>query len=150
MRKILTGLVVCLLAPFTLAGHHEKGEMSANVMAAKAGYDAFNAGDMEAWAATMAENSEWTMQGGLPYSGTYYGAAEVKEKVLDQVAALWTNFQVQPIAFYESGDKVFIHVKMTADGLDTEALHMATIKDGKFAAFRPFENTGLMMAAAKK
>ncbi len=134
MRKILTGLVFCLLAPFTFAGHHEKGEMSANVMAAKAGYDAFNAGDMEAWAATMA----------------YYGAAEVKEKVLDQVAALWTNFQVQPIAFYESGDKVFIHVKMTADGLDTEALHMATIKDGKFAAFRPFENTGLMMAAAKK
>ena len=41
-------------------------------------------------------------------------------------------------------------MKMTADGLDTEALHMATIKDGKFAAFRPFENTGLMMAAAKK
>ena len=40
MRKILTGLVFCLLAPFTFAGHHEKGEMSANVMAAKAGYDA--------------------------------------------------------------------------------------------------------------
>ena len=99
MRKILTGLVFCLLAPFTLAGHHEKGEMSANVMAAKAGYDAFNAGDMEAWAATMAENSVWTMQGGLPYSGTYYGAAEVKEKVLDQVAAFGRISKYNPSPF---------------------------------------------------
>ena len=49
MRKILAGFVFCLLAPFTLAGHHEKGEMSANIMAAKAGYDAFNTGDIEVW-----------------------------------------------------------------------------------------------------
>ena len=48
MRKILAGFVFCLLVPFTLAGHHEKSEMSANIMAAKAGYDAFNTGDIEA------------------------------------------------------------------------------------------------------
>ena len=62
----------------------------------------------------------------------------------------WVDFQVKPIAFYESGDTVFIHVRMTAEGLDTESMHMATIKDGKFATFQAFENSALMMAAAKK
>jgi hypothetical protein len=62
---------------------------------------------------------------------------------------MWTNFQVQPIAYYESGNTIFIHVRMTADGLDAEAVHMATMEGGKFARFQAFENTGQMLAAAK-
>ena len=66
MRKILAGLIFCLLAPFTLAGHHEKAEMSANIMAAKAGYDAFNIGDIEAWKKTQADDLVFKVLQGLP------------------------------------------------------------------------------------
>ena len=150
MRKIFVGFVFCLLAPFTLAGHHEKGEMSANITAAKAGYDAFNTGDIEAWKKTQADDLVFKVLEGLPYSGTFLGQQAVIDNVFSILEEKWVDFQVKPIAFYESGDTVFIHVRMTAEGLDTESMHMATIKDGKFATFQAFENSALMMAAAKK
>lgn len=139
-----------LLSGFAYAGHHASGEMSQNLATVKAGYAAFNAGDIPAWRATLTEDSEWVMQQGMPFAGTWVGAQAIEENVFATVAALWTNFKVEPIAYYESDDKVFIHVRMTADGLDTEVMHMATMEDGKFAQFQVFENTAMMLAAAKQ
>ena len=45
--------------------------------------------------------------------------------------------------------RVFVHIKMTAEGLDTESMHMVTIKNGKYASFQPFEDSAAMMKAAK-
>ena len=67
-----------LLSNIALAGHHQASEMSANVAIAKAGYDAFNTGDMEAWRAVQADDTIWTIQVGLPYTGTYVGPAAVE------------------------------------------------------------------------
>ena len=48
MKKYLL-LALCLVVSSALAGHHEKSETSENILAAIAGYDAFNKGDIEAW-----------------------------------------------------------------------------------------------------
>jgi len=40
-------------------------------------------------------------------------------------------------------------VRMTAEGLDTESMHMTKIKDGKQVAFQAFEDSAAMMNAAK-
>ena len=136
-------------APAT-AGHHEQDGMSANIAVAKAGYDAFGVGDMEAWRAVQAEDSVWTIQVGLPYTGTYIGPAAVEAGIFAPISEMWPDFKVEPIKFYESGDTVFVHVRMTAEGLDTEAMHMVTIRDGKYAAFQPFDDSAAMMAAAKE
>ena len=149
MKKTIA-LVLMLVSTTVFAGHHAESEMSANVVIAKLGYDAFASGDMEAWKGTQADDVVWTIQVGLPYAGTYTGADAVIEGVFAPIGEMWPNFKVEPIHYYESGDTVFVHIKMTAEGLDTESIHMVTIKNGKYASFQPFEDSAAMMKAAKQ
>ena len=147
--KLIAIILSLFISALTQAGHHEEGEMSANFAVAKAGYDAFNVGDMDAWRSVQAADSVWEVQVGLPYTGTYVGPAAVEAGIFGPIGEMWPDFKVEPIKFYESGDTVFVHVHMTAEGLDTESIHMITIKDGKYAAFQPFDDSAAMMKAAK-
>tara|TARA_B110000196_G_C20455554_1_gene346960 strand:- start:52 stop:273 length:222 start_codon:yes stop_codon:yes gene_type:complete len=72
------------------------------------------------------------------------------DNVFASIEKLWPDFKVQPINFYESGDTVFVHIKMTAENLDSESIHMVTLRDGKYIRFQPFDDSALMMDAAKK
>ncbi len=147
--KILTIFLALLFSTIAFAGHHEEGELSANLTSVKAAYAAFNAGNIEAWRAELTPDVQWVMQKGMPYEGTWIGAAAIEANVFSAIDEMFTSFQVSPIAYYESGDTVFIHVRMTAEGLDTEVMHMAKMEGGKFAEFQVFENTAQMLAAAK-
>lgn len=138
-----------LITSLVYAGHHEDSKVSENIATAKAGYDAFNAGDMEAWRAVQAEDTIWTIQVGLPYTGTYIGPAAVEAGIFAPIGMMWPEFKVDPINFYESGDTVFVHVHMTAESLDTESIHMIKIQDGKYVAFQPFDDSAAMLKAAK-
>ena len=147
--KYLIATIALFISYLVSAGHHEKSEMSVNITATKAAYAAFSSGDMEAWKAEHDADVVWTILEGLPYAGTYEGTETIIEKVFSNISALWPDFKVEPIEFFESGDKVFIHVKITIAGKETEALHMATMKDGKQVAFTPFENSAFMMQQLK-
>jgi len=68
--KLFVITLLLSLSSYAVAGHHEEDEVSANVAVVKTGYEAFNAGDMDAWRAVQAKNSVWTIQVGLPYTGT--------------------------------------------------------------------------------
>ncbi len=122
-----------------------KREVSINITATKAAYAAFSNGDMEAWKAVHSTDVVWTILEGLPYAGTYVGTDAIIENVFSQIGVLWPDFKVEPMAYFESGDKVFVHVKISIAGKQTEALHMVTMKDGKQVAFTPFENSAFMM-----
>ena len=122
-----------------------KREASINITATKAAYAAFSNGDMEAWKAVHSTDVVWTILEGLPYAGTYVGTDAIIENVFSQIGVLWPDFKVEPMAYFESGDKVFVHVKISIAGKQTEALHMVTMKDGKQVAFTPFENSAFMM-----
>jgi ketosteroid isomerase-like protein len=150
IMKYLVGSLFLCASMHSFADHHKESEMSPNIAAAKAGYDAFASGDMEVWKSTHASNAVWTVLEGLPYAGTYVGPESVVKNVFAEIANLWPDFKVEPIAFYESGDKVFIHARMTAGGRKTETVHMATIKDGKYVEFTPFDNSGFMMSQVVK
>jgi ketosteroid isomerase-like protein len=143
--KYLIGAFLLSIAPLLFAGHHEKEAPSPNILATKAAYEAFSAGDLEAWRAVHSEEVVWTILEGLPYAGTHVGPDNIIKNVFEQISELWPDFQVKPIAYYEVGDKVFVHVKITIGGKQTEAVHMATLKDGKQVAFTPFENSSFMM-----
>ena len=68
------------------------------------GYDAFAAGYMEAWAAVQADYVVWEIQVGLPYTGTYIGSEAIMTGVLGPIGDMRSNFKVEPMHFYESGD----------------------------------------------
>lgn len=148
--KYLIGVAIVLASATTWADDHKSNELSPNIIAAKAGYDAFASGDMEAWKATHSSDAVWTVLEGLPYAGTYVGPESVVENIFAEIARLWPDFKVEPMAFYESGNKVFIHARMTAGGRQTETMHMATIKGGKYVAFTPFDNSAFMMSQLAK
>ena len=150
MKVLLLAVMALFASQVAVAGHHEAGEMSANLKTAKASYAAFASGDMEAWAAGQAENATWVMPEGLPWTGTYTGPAEVIEKVFGPLGQALPDLKVTPTGFYESGDKIFVTTTYTATNLDTKAVHMITFKGGKFVGFEPFEPTHLMMEAAVK
>ena len=146
--KLFVITLLLLLSSYAVAGHHEKDEVSANVAVVKAGYEAFNAGDMDAWRAVQAKDSVWTIQVGLPYTGTYIGPSAVEEGIFGPIGKMWPEFKVEPINFYESGSTVFVHVHMTAKGLDTESVHMVKVENGKYASFQPFDDSAAMMEAS--
>jgi ketosteroid isomerase-like protein len=148
--KLFVITLLLSLSSYVTAGHHEKGEISTNVAVVKAGYDAFNRGDMDAWREVQAKDSAWTIQVGLPYTGTYIGPAAIEEGIFGPIGRMWPDFKVEPIKFYESGSTVFVHVHMTAKGLDTESIHMVKIEDGKYASFQPFDDSAAMMSASLK
>ncbi len=143
MRYLIAAIVLSFSC-LGYAGHHEE-EASINITATKAAYAAFSNGDMEAWKAVHSTDVVWTILEGLPYAGTYVGTDAIIENVFSQIGVLWPDFKVEPMAYFESGDKVFVHVKISIAGKQTEALHMVTMKDGKQVAFTPFENSAFMM-----
>ena len=116
------------------------------IEAARAGYDAFATGDMEAWAATQAPDAQWEMPKGFPYGGNYVGPQQVIDEVFMPIGELWPDFKVEPTAFHAAGNVVFIETKMTAGGVTSDSIHKAVIENGKYAAFQVYDDAGFMMA----
>ena len=144
IRLVFTSLLFSFL---TGCGAGSKSD-DAVIAAAKAGYDAFAAGDMEAWAATQAPDVKWEMPQGFPYGGNYAGPQQVIDEVFAPIAALWPDFKVEPTAFHASGNVVFIETKMTAGGEVSDSIHKAVIKDGLYTEFQVYDDAGFMMAHA--
>ena len=144
IRLVFTSLLFSFL---TACGAGSKSD-DAVIAAAKAGYDAFATGDMEAWAATQAPDVKWEMPQGFPYGGNYTGPQQVIDEVFAPIAALWPDFKVEPTAFHASGNVVFIETKMTAGGQVSDSIHKAVIKDGLYTEFQVYDDAGFMMAHA--
>jgi ketosteroid isomerase-like protein len=121
---------------------------AATIAAAKAGYDAFATGDMDAWAKTQAADAKWTMPKGFPYAGVYYGPEQVIEEVFAPIGALWPDFKVEPVAFHASGNVVFVETKMTTGGQTSDSIHKVVITDGVYTEFQVYDDAGFMMAHA--
>ena len=130
------------------AGHHEKDDDAKSVV--KKAYATFASGDTEAWAALHAENLTFTVFGDIPTTGKHVGPNAVIKNVFEPIANHWPNFNIEHKAMYSDGNMVFVHSDMTADGLDTETLHMFRVENGIIQSFTAFDDTGSMAAAVVK
>jgi len=139
-------LLMGIAASLSACQHYSNDTSPTKV--AKASYDAFAVGDMEAWAATQAEDVRWRMPKGFPYGGDYVGPQAVMDGVFSPIGKLWPDFKVEALHFHTVGNVVFIETRMTAGGKTSAALHKGVIVDGKFAEFQAFDDTGFMMRHA--
>ena len=144
VRCVLFATVFSLMG--ACAGDSHQNNDAAVIAAAKAGYDAFATGDMEAWAQTQAPDSQWEMPKGFPYGGNYVGPQQVIDEVFTPIGELWPDFKVEPMAFHAARNVVFIETKMTAGGVTSDSIHKAVIENGKYAAFQVYDDAGFMMA----
>jgi len=143
INAVAIGLLVLLLG-----GCQPSDQDSAMIDAARAGYTAFQQGDMEAWAATQASDVEWIAPQSLPYAGTYYGPQAVMENVFTPILELWPDFEVEVLDYKASGNTVFIFTRIHAGGNVSESLHVATIENGKYVKFQVYDDGGYMMQSA--
>ena len=147
MKKILFSLTF-LFAITIQAGHHEKGDDAKSVV--KKAYETFAAGDTEAWAALHADDLTFTVFGNIPTTGKHIGTDAVIENVFKPIPTHWPNFNIKHKAIYSDGNMVFVHSEMTADGLNTETVHMFRVENGIIQSFTAFDDTGLMADALVK
>ena len=145
---IIRTLLIATGAMLLSACQPESSDDAATIAAAKAGYDAFATGDMDAWAKTQAADAKWTMPKGFPYAGIYYGPEQVIEEVFAPIGALWPDFKVEPVAFHASGNVVFVETKMTTGGQTSDSIHKVVITDGVYTEFQVYDDAGFMMAHA--
>ena len=147
MKKSTRILLLCM-AGVLLSACQKPADDAAIIEAAKAGYTAFQQGDMAAWAATQASDVEWIAPKSLPYAGTYYGPDAVMENVFTPILELWPDFEVEVVDYKASGNTVFVSTKIHAGGNVSDSLHVATIENGKYVKFQIYDDGGYMMQTA--
>lgn len=132
------------------AGQHAEGETSVHAdpkAVVTAAYATFNSGNTDAWTALHTDGLKFTIFGQLPQSGVFIGPKAVVENVFAKIAIHWPTFKLTPISTNAIGNTIYFQNIMTADGLESETMHMFVVKNGKVAAFTPFEDTDSMRQA---
>ena len=120
----------------------------------KLGYDLFNKQDMETFFKELVdENTTWTFpgkEGVHPLSGVHKGP-QAMMAAFSKIPATWSNFHVNPMDMISEGNKVFVRVKATADGMETMFGHYFELSDsGKMTTMMTFDDTLSMYNAIKK
>ena len=118
------------------------------------GYEAFGRGDIPALLDLLTDDVEWTLQGPsvIPFAGTRHGHEGVAEffSVLDETLEFE---QFEPRDFVAQGDTVVVVgierslSKATGRTIEQEWAHVNTLRDGKIAKFRAFEDTAAYVEA---
>ena len=105
-----------------------------NVDTARAAYEAFSSGDMDALREMFAEDAEWVTSDELPLGGRTSGRDAIMEN-FSQIPNYWSEFSVEPDQFIDGGDDVVVHGMQhgTGDGgsFDAPFLHLMHFEDGK-------------------
>jgi ketosteroid isomerase-like protein len=114
--------------------------------------DAFNTGDLDAWATFLAPDVIWQPPDGWPEPGPYLG----RDAVLRHVAQLreaWDRDTAEPIGdLIHTGDRVVVRFIWHGAGQDPEA-NMSlpcvyTVREGKIHAFEFFRDPAEALEAA--
>ena len=132
--------------------HHESHDHSPQDAKSviKQAYETFGSGDTEAWSALHADDLVFTVFGNIATSGIHIGPDAVIKNVFEPIAVHWPKFTITHKAMYSDGNMVFVHSDMTADGLDTETMHMFKVENGIIQSFTAFDDTDSMASADVK
>ena len=88
----------------------------------------------------------------IPYAGFYHGKAEA-QKFFETVLSSIDINQFDPEEMLSAEDKVIVtgHLNLTTKStgreIDSDFVHVITLKDGKWLRFRDFMNTAVAVAA---
>jgi uncharacterized protein len=118
------------------------------------GYEAFGRGDIPAFLELLTDDVEWIQQGPpvIPFAGTRHG----HEGVMEYFSLLGETLefeQFEPREFVAQDDTVVVLGferslgKATGRTVEQEWAHVYTLRDGKIAKGRFFEDTAAYVAA---
>ena len=117
-------------------------------------YEAIGRGDIPALLDLLADDVTWTFHGpsAIPFAGTRHGREGVAE-FFTLIGESLDFQEFEPREFISQGESVVVlgyeHsiVKPTGRELRQEWAHVYTVRDGKIATFRAFEDSAALTVA---
>jgi uncharacterized protein len=125
-----------------------------NKRVVQAVFEAFGRGDVHGLLAMVTEDAEWAAPG--PETVPYFGERRGREGALEFFKNLGTEVEFEsfePGEFIAEGDKVVVlgrergRVRRTGKTFDNAWALVFTIREGKVAGFRCYENTAAIAEA---
>ncbi|MBI1239728.1 MAG: DUF4440 domain-containing protein [Alphaproteobacteria bacterium] len=125
-----------------------------NIETTKALFTAFGAGDIPAILRHLDESIRIEFYGPsvIPYAGFYDGKEEAR-RFFETVLASVDVHVFEPQEFIAERDKVIVtgHLRLTAKAtgrtIESDFVHVITLKDGRWSRFRDFMNTAVAVEA---
>ena len=100
------------------------------------GYKLFAEGDMESLSKINHKNAVMKVNGDHELSGEYHGFDDFLNNFLAKIPTLFPNFGLDILNVTAEDNRVHVHVKLSADNLESEAVHMFVVEDGLETEFR--------------
>jgi hypothetical protein len=91
---------------------------------------------MESLSKNNHENAVFKVNGDHELSGEYRGFDDFLNNYLAHIPIKFPNFDLEILSVTAEDNRVNVHVKYTADNLDSESVHMFVVEDGLQTEFR--------------
>ena len=105
------------------------------------GYQCFSEGDMEGLGKIFHANALIKCNGDHEFSGEYHGFDDWLNNFLAHIPIKYPNFSLSILNAIAEDNRVHVHVKLTADNLNSEAVHMFVVEDGLETEFHIFDDS---------
>ena len=100
------------------------------------GYQCFAEGDLEGLGKIYHPNALIKVNGDHELSGDYHGFDDFLNNFLARIPIKFPNFDLDILNVTAEDNRVHVHVKLSADNLESEAVHMFVVEDGLETEFR--------------
>jgi uncharacterized protein len=122
-----------------------------NLAIVRRAYEAFNAGDAE----TLKDLStdDFVLKASEATDGAEHRGPAAFAEIFEAINARWQDFRLEPLEFYEAGDRILVLGTIVGkshaqEGLASVAGQVWTIRDGKLASMQGFLSSEEAIRAA--
>ena len=105
------------------------------------GYKLFAEGDMENLSKINHKNAVMKVNGDHELSGEYHGFDDFLNNFLAKIPTVFPNFDLDILNVTAEENRVIVHVKLSADNLESEAVHMFVVEDGLETEFHIIDDS---------
>ena len=105
------------------------------------GYQCFAEGDMEGLGKIYHPNALIKVNGDHELSGDYHGFDDFLNNFLARIPIKFPNFDLDILNVTAEDNRVIVHVKLSADNLESEAILMFIVEDGLETEFHIFDDS---------
>ena len=114
------------------------------------GYQSFAVGDMESLGKIYHKDALIRVNGNHELSGEYHGFGDFLANFLAHIPVRFPNFNLEILNVTAEDDRVHVRVHLSADNLDSEAMHCFVVKDGLETEFDIIDDSQKVAAALSK
>ena len=118
-----------------------KGDFMTSKELVLGGYKSFAEGDMESLSKIYHKDALIVVNGNHEFSGEYHGFDDFLSNYLLHIPVRFPNFDLEILNIISEGERVYLHVRYSADNLDADSVHMFVVEDGLETEFRLFDDS---------